>query len=140
MPILFYLNILETEEMLQFWYKKILDVRGTSFQRKRLTRLTARSKHQTSSLLRLLFRCYCLADPSVCPRKAHGWKTGKPRWTSFTRSYKRLKRKEDRARSILYIERIEFTAALRHFVGYYPISFDKFHDRFSNVSPVDKAA
>ena len=37
-------------------------------------------------------------------------------------------------------ERIEFTAALRHFVGYYPISFDKFQDRFSNVSPVDKTA
>ena len=31
-----YLNMLKTEEVLQFWYKKILDVRGTSFQCKRL--------------------------------------------------------------------------------------------------------
>ena len=31
-----YLNILKTEEILQFWDKKILDVRGTSFQRKRI--------------------------------------------------------------------------------------------------------
>ena len=34
--ILIYLNILKTEEILQFWDKKILDERGTSFQRKRL--------------------------------------------------------------------------------------------------------
>lgn len=39
-----------------------------------------------------------------------------------------------------YIYHIEFTAALRHFVGYYPISFDKFQNRFSNVSLADKAA
>ena len=33
LPVSFYLNIIKTEEMLQ----KILDVRGTSFQRNRLT-------------------------------------------------------------------------------------------------------
>ena len=31
-----YLNILKTEKMLQFGEQKILDVRGASFQRKRL--------------------------------------------------------------------------------------------------------
>ena len=34
--VLFYLNILKTVKMLQFWNKTILDVRRASFQRKRL--------------------------------------------------------------------------------------------------------
>ena len=35
LPVL-YLDILKTEEILQFLGQKILDMRGTSFQRKRL--------------------------------------------------------------------------------------------------------
>lgn len=43
------------------------------------------------------------------------------------------------AKSVYIAHRIQ-GGALRHLVGYYPISFDKFQDRFSNVSPADKAA
>ena len=35
LPFRLYLNILETKKILQFWDKRILDVRGTSFQRVR---------------------------------------------------------------------------------------------------------
>lgn len=67
------------------------------------------------------------------------------RSTIFTRSHKRFERVRE-------IKIGMYSASnsgrggggeggsLRHLVVYYPISFDKFQDRFSNVSPADKAA
>ena len=49
-----YLNIFKTEKILQFWDKKILDVRGTSFQRKWLTRVTP--IHALQKILRHFLR------------------------------------------------------------------------------------
>ena len=60
MPFGLYLNILKTEKILQFWEQKILDVRGTSFLRKRLKSLsqkfiwrekTKRLRYHTSFLI-----------------------------------------------------------------------------------------
>ena len=69
-PILFCLNILETEKILQLWNKKILDGRGTSFQSNRLIKcfknltkvnvsrvLRKFDKRQSHFIKENLFRC-----------------------------------------------------------------------------------
>ena len=57
---LLYLNILKTEKILQFWDKKILDMRGTSFQRKRLNGSNRYLKLHEHAIVHILSYCYFL--------------------------------------------------------------------------------